>query len=93
MGGLSPVFFSILYGNTHVMPATGTQMTSKNITGMLTASNATTAWLAPSLLEDMLDFPAGLDALASMKHVVYGGGPSKLRRSQLDTHGLPHTDR
>lgn len=60
------------------MPVTGTQMTSENITGMLRSSKSTTAWLAPSLLEDMLDFPPGLDTLATMKHVVFGGGPSKL---------------
>ncbi|KAG6354291.1 hypothetical protein INS49_004896 [Diaporthe citri] len=75
MGGISPVFFSILYGNTHVMPVTGTKMTSENITGMLRSSKSTTAWLAPSLLEDMLDYPPGLETLGTMKHVVFGGGP------------------
>ncbi|POS70024.1 L-aminoadipate-semialdehyde dehydrogenase [Diaporthe helianthi] len=75
MGGLSPVFFSVLYGNTHVMPVTGTKMTPENITGMLESSKATTAWLAPSLLEDMLEYPHGLDTLGTMKHVVFGGGP------------------
>ncbi|CAN8099729.1 unnamed protein product [Discula destructiva] len=75
MGGLSPVFFSILYGHTHVMPTTGTQMTPENISGMLQSSRSKTAWLAPSLLEDMLDFPGAVETLATMKHVVFGGGP------------------
>jgi hypothetical protein len=52
-------------------------MTPENITGMLESSKSTTAWLAPSLLEDMLDYPPGLDTLGTMKHVVFGGGPSK----------------
>ncbi|KAJ4422969.1 hypothetical protein N0V82_002363 [Gnomoniopsis sp. IMI 355080] len=75
MGGISPVFFSVLYGSTHVMPATGTQMTPENISAMLKYSKSSTAWLAPSLLEDMLDFPSALETLATMKHVVFGGGP------------------
>lgn len=59
------------------MPATGTQMTPENISAMLKCSNSSTAWLAPSLLENMLDSPSALETLATMKHVVFGGGPSK----------------
>lgn len=78
MGGLSPVFFCVQYGNTHVMPATGTQMTPENISAMLRHSKTTTAWLAPSLLENMLDSPSAVETLATMKHVAFGGGPSEL---------------
>ncbi|CAG8955641.1 hypothetical protein HYFRA_00009595 [Hymenoscyphus fraxineus] len=90
MGGISPVFFSILYGNTHVMPATGTKMTSENITGMLRASKSTTAWLAPSLLEDMMDDPSSLEILATMKHVVFGGGPMNPTKGNKLSKVIPH---
>lgn len=77
MGGISPLFFTVFYGQTHVMPTTGTRMTPENISAMLRHSRSTTAWLAPSLLEDMLEYPPGLDTLAAMRCVVFGGGPSE----------------
>ncbi|KAI7780792.1 hypothetical protein LA080_015583 [Diaporthe eres] len=90
MGGISPVFFSILYGNTHVMPVTGTKMTPENITGMLRSSKSTTAWLAPSLLEDMLEYPPGLDTLGTMKHVVFGGGPNSSHWNEFNFIDVGH---
>lgn len=85
MGGISPLFFSVLLGQTHVMPATGTRMTPQNISGMLRCSGASVAWLAPSLLEDMLDYPPGLEILATMKFVVFGGGPSEFYGSRFQS--------
>lgn len=86
MGGMSPLFFSVFYGHTHVMPAAGVLVTPESVSAMLRRSGSTTAWLAPSLLEDMLDYPPGLDTLATMKNVVFGGGPSKFPSSPLPSN-------
>ncbi|KAI1634796.1 hypothetical protein F4809DRAFT_651608 [Biscogniauxia mediterranea] len=72
-GGIGSTLWSLYCNNTLVFPA----------------GHCTSAALAPSMLEAMLSYPAGMDALATLKSIAYGGRPLNPHRGEILAKRLP----
>ncbi|KAI1488349.1 hypothetical protein F5X96DRAFT_646066 [Biscogniauxia mediterranea] len=88
-GGIGSSLFSLYCNNTLVFPAVGTILSPDNLTTIIQKGHCTSAALAPSMLEAMLSYPAGMDALATLKSIAYGGGPLNPHRGEILAKKLP----
>ncbi|KAI1207713.1 uncharacterized protein F4807DRAFT_469221 [Annulohypoxylon truncatum] len=89
-GGIASSLASIYCENTVVLPAPGTQLTPENCTLILQHGECTASASPPSILESMLSYSPGVDALARLKHVAYAGGPLNPIRGEALAKKLPH---
>jgi len=88
MGGLAPVFRSVLYGTTAVVATPGSFDASRALDEMA-AHDATGVSLVPTMLRDLLDADDG-GVLADLRFVLVGGAatPDALVERCLDA-GVP----
>jgi hypothetical protein len=56
----------------------------------LKAGTATYLLSPPSILEELAKYPSGLQELARLKHVAYGGGPLRPEIGNILAEVLPH---
>ncbi|KAI1136522.1 hypothetical protein F5Y05DRAFT_420244 [Hypoxylon sp. FL0543] len=89
-GGMGSSLGSIFCNNTMVLPAPGTRLTPENYTMLLQHGKCTATATPPSILEAFLSYPAGIEALAKLKHVAYTGGPLNPIRGEALSKKLPH---
>ncbi|KAI1409283.1 hypothetical protein F5Y13DRAFT_203712 [Hypoxylon sp. FL1857] len=89
-GGMGSSLGSIYCNNTMVLPAPGVRLTPENFTFILQHGKCTATATPPSILEAMLNYPPGVDALARLKHVAYTGGPLNPIRGEALAKRLPH---
>ena len=87
---MAALFCSIFCDSTVVLPAPGVRLTSENFITLLEAGGCTTTAVPPSILEGMLDYPAGMDAMAKLKHIAYTGGPLNPARGKILASRWPH---
>jgi hypothetical protein len=80
----------VVGAKTMIVPVPGTRLTSENVTGMLQVTRPDCGMFAPSILENMLKYQPGMDALAKMKHVAYGGGPMNPTSGSKVAEAVPH---
>lgn len=82
---------SILVGaKTMIVPVPGTRITSENVAGMLQLTRPDCGMFAPSVLENMLKYQPGMDALSKIKHIAYGGGPMNPISGNKIAELVPH---
>lgn len=82
---------SVICGcKTLVLPATGTRLTPENVTGILEVTRPDAGLLVPAVVEPMLKYSPGLEALGRLKHVVYAGGPMNPTAGEKLSQLLPH---
>ncbi|KAI1504530.1 hypothetical protein F5X99DRAFT_371308 [Biscogniauxia marginata] len=87
LGGMAPTLGSIHYDNTMILPAPGTRLTPENMTALLIYGKCTAAFVPPSVLEAMSNYPPGVEALAGLQKVGYTGGPlNPTRGKELAKH-------
>ena len=80
----------VVGAKTMIVPVPGTRLTSENVTGMLQVTRPDCGMFAPSILENMLKYQPGMDALAKVKHVAYGGGPMNPTSGSKVAEAVPH---
>lgn len=90
LGGLGGLITAIHYDTTIVLPTPGTPLSPQNFTALLEAASCTSACAPPSVLEGMLDYPPGLEALSKLHHVAYTGGPLHPQRGQRLSEHISH---
>ncbi|KAI0603097.1 hypothetical protein F4775DRAFT_532129 [Biscogniauxia sp. FL1348] len=88
-GGIGSSLWSLFCNITLVFPAVGTILSPENLTTIIKKGHCTSAALAPSVLEAMLSYPAGMDALTSLKSIAYGGGPLNPHRGEILAKRIP----
>lgn len=76
--------------NTVILPAPGVRLSPENYTILLQHGRCTAPAAPPSILEAMLSYPPGVDALAELKRVAYTGGPLNPVRGEALAKLLPH---
>ncbi|CAN8105530.1 unnamed protein product [Discula destructiva] len=75
-GGMLAFFGTLVCGSKCIMaPVPGMRLTPENTTGFLNVTRPDTGLFPPSVLENMLKYPPGLEAVSQLQHVAYGGGP------------------
>lgn len=90
-GGMIAFLASMVVGaKTMIVPVPGARLTSENVAGMLQVTNPDTGMFAPSILENMLKYQPGMDSLAKIKHVAYGGGPMNPTSGSKVAEAVPH---
>lgn len=73
-----------------IVPAPGMRLTVENITSVLQITRPDNAFMAPSLLENMLKYAPGLEVLGRIKHLAYGGGPINPAAGEKLIQVVPH---
>ncbi|RYO98173.1 hypothetical protein DL766_005198 [Monosporascus sp. MC13-8B] len=87
VAGILMTLDTFFLDNTLVLPAPGSKLSQPTLAVMLEAGGCTAAVVPPSMLEAMLSYPPGLDALSKLKHVAYSGGPlNPARGLELSKH-------
>lgn len=81
---------SMYCDNTVILPAPGVPLSPENYTFLLQQGRCTATAAPPSILEAMLSYPPGVDALAGLKRVAYTGGPLNPVRGEALAKRLPH---
>ncbi|KAI0388936.1 acetyl-CoA synthetase-like protein [Xylariaceae sp. FL0594] len=89
-GGMGFVMGTMFSDTTLVLPAPGTRLTPENYSLLLRSGLCTAAATPPILLEALVNYPPGLDVLASLKHVAYSGGAMNPTRGKALAEKLPH---
>ncbi|KAI1384255.1 uncharacterized protein F4822DRAFT_64821 [Hypoxylon trugodes] len=89
-GGMGSSLGSIYCDNTIVLPVPGVRLTPENYTLLLQHGKCTSTATPPSILEAMLNYPLGVEALASLKCVGYTGGPVNPNRGEILANKIPH---
>lgn len=75
---------------TLVFRHASTPMTSKYVTELLKPRTTTYLLSPPSILEELAKYPSGLQELARLEHVAYGGGPLRPEIGNILAEVLPH---
>jgi hypothetical protein len=75
---------------TLVFGHASTLTTSEYIADLLQSGTATYLLSPPSILEELAKDPSGLQELAKLKHVAYGGGPLRPEIGNILAEVLPH---
>lgn len=73
-----------------IVPAIGMQLASENVTGIFQVTRPETCFVPPSVLENMLKYPPGLEAVSQLKHVAYIGGPLNPTAGEKLAKVIPH---
>lgn len=73
-----------------VVPVPGTRLTSENVAAILQLTRPDCGMFAPSILENMLKYEPGMDALKKMRHIAYGGGPMNPISGNKVAEAVPH---
>ncbi|KAK7756276.1 putative secondary metabolism biosynthetic enzyme [Diatrype stigma] len=89
-GGMGSALFCIYCDNTLVLPAPGVRLNPENYTTLLQHGKCTATAAPPAILEAMLNYTPGVDALAGLKHIAYTGGPLNPIRGEALAKKLPH---
>ncbi|ROV99471.1 hypothetical protein VMCG_06316 [Cytospora schulzeri] len=90
-GGMIILVSSISCGcKTLIAPQVGTRLTSENVAGVLKTTQPDCAMMAPAVIENMLKYEPGLEALGQLQHLVYGGGPMNPVSGAKLAAMLPH---
>lgn len=90
-GGMIGLVSAITCGcKTMVAPQVGTRVTSENVTTVLEVTRPDCALMAPAVIENMLKYEPGLDALRKLKQLCYGGGPMNPVSGAKLAATLPH---
>ncbi|KAI0479449.1 hypothetical protein GGR56DRAFT_378745 [Xylariaceae sp. FL0804] len=88
--GIGNIIAAMYSDTTLFIPAPGTSLTPDNLTFLLQESKCSSAFLAPFMLEAMMNYPPALEALKSLRHIVYSGGPLNPIRGQHLAEQVPH---
>ncbi|KAI3395952.1 hypothetical protein diail_663 [Diaporthe ilicicola] len=90
-GGMIAFLSSIVVGaRTMVVPVPGMRITSENVAGILQHVRPDCGMFAPSILENMLKYQPGMDALSKLRHIGYGGGPMNPISGAKVAEAVPH---
>lgn len=71
--GLLLPMMSLSIGKPFALPLSGSIPFGESIVTFIRLVEATSLFTVPSLLRDVVEFPAGIDVLKSLKHVIFGG--------------------
>ncbi|KAE9365218.1 putative NRPS-like enzyme [Stipitochalara longipes BDJ] len=89
-GGLTFHIFAIIYEMTLVFGYPSVPMTAEYVAQLLKPTIINLIVAPPSILEDLSKDPTGLQDLAKLKHVSYGGGPLRPEVGNFLSGVLPH---
>ncbi|ROW14073.1 hypothetical protein VPNG_04087 [Cytospora leucostoma] len=90
-GGMISLISAVVCGAKQLIaPAPGTRLTPENVTEIFKATRPDSCFMAPTVAENMLKYPPGLEALAQIKHVMYGGGPMNPSAGEKLAKVIPH---
>lgn len=73
-----------------IVPEPGTRLTSENVAAILQVTRPDCGMFAPSILENMLKYEPGMDALKKIRHIAYGGGPMNPISGNKVAEAVPH---
>lgn len=82
--------FAIVYEMTLVFGHASTPMASQYIAEVLKPRTANYLLSPPSVLEDLAKYPSGLQEMARLKHVAYGGTLLRPEIGNILAEVLPH---
>lgn len=85
-------FISSIIGGTKsvISPAPGTRLTAENVCSIFKINKPDAAMVAPTIAENMLKYEPGLEELAKLKQVMFGGGPMNPTAGAKLAKVLPH---
>ncbi|KAI1816876.1 hypothetical protein GGS20DRAFT_575231 [Poronia punctata] len=72
-GGLAAMLTSLYFENTVVLPYPGTRLTPTNVTALIKLGKCQAAFLPPTVLEALVEYPQALETLSQLNAVSYAG--------------------